>query len=199
MASQNDQKWHVCQKRPKSPSIINRKTRIEKNRGKKATRGQPPNSQLPPVRPRTTRLFVRALRLVPQSTKSQQKKSHVHSGIQKNAQSTKPNFAPTCRATIFSPGLGQCTKAKPQGEAPPKSRPILWSPLKRPTPTPTNTEKPHQKPHQEKAPPAITIGSHASSSLVSRPLSEPLDNAAISVQPVVAVEMTLAGAHKFIN
>ena len=42
---------------------------------------------------------------------------------------------------------------------------------------------------------AITMGSHASSSLVKRPLSEPLDNAAISVQPVVAVEMTPAGAH----
>ena len=37
--------------------------------------------QQPPVRPRTTRLFARAATCAPKSTKSQQQKSHVHSGI----------------------------------------------------------------------------------------------------------------------
>ena len=53
----------------RSPSAINRKTHIEKNRGGKAKRGQPLNSQLLAVQPRTTRLFARAASCAPKHQK----------------------------------------------------------------------------------------------------------------------------------
>ena len=52
-----------------------------------------------------TRLLV----LFPKSVTVQTKS--LGGNLEKNAQSTKPNYASTCRAHIFFSGLGQCTKA----------------------------------------------------------------------------------------
>ena len=63
-----------------SPSIINRKKRIEKKGGNQQPAANPQTRNFRQCG-RVQLAFLRALRLAPQSTKSQQKKSHVHSGI----------------------------------------------------------------------------------------------------------------------
>ena len=69
-----------CFSPQQSPSIINRKTRIEKNRKNKRPAANPQTRNFRHCG-RAQLAFLRALRLAPQSTKSQQKKTHVHSGI----------------------------------------------------------------------------------------------------------------------
>ena len=61
-------------------SFINRKTCIEKNRKNKRPATNPQTRNFRQCG-RAQLAFLRALRLAPQSTKSQQKKTHVHSGI----------------------------------------------------------------------------------------------------------------------
>ena len=62
-----------CSCPPRSPSAINRKTRIGENRKKNVKRDQPLTSQRLPLQPRTTRLFARAASCAPKHHKNKTK------------------------------------------------------------------------------------------------------------------------------